>query len=181
MQRDAAEEDGEHGDPLEVLAERLEEIAVLDAITQDTEGDVADEREDEDDGDVDLERVNIVVVEPAVVKSDQEVVEDGEDPGGANGVVCTDVSHDGDFGGEGHVGGEEDHEKTGKRAASEPVFERIKDQFVAAVGIPAQALACGLDGGCLVTYFSQRFSSSYTVRETPSLNPSPLYAARRTV
>ncbi|KAH9875709.1 hypothetical protein IAQ61_003173 [Plenodomus lingam] len=71
----------------------------------------------------------------AVEEADEEVVEQSEEPGGADGVVCADVGEDCNFGGEGHGGGEEGAEEEGERAGGGPVFEWVEDEFVAAVGI----------------------------------------------
>jgi hypothetical protein len=127
VQRNTTEEDCKHGYPFEVLAKCLENVAIFDTVAQDAEGYITDEREDEDDGDVNFEAVDVVVIEPAVEEADQKVVEYGEDPGRSDGVVGTDVGHDGDFGGKRHVGGEESHEETGERTALEPVLEWVKD------------------------------------------------------
>lgn len=75
------------------------------------------------------------MIEPAVEEADEEVIQDGEDPRGPDGVVCADVGHDGDFGGERHVRGEEDPEEAGDGATLGPFVEGVEDHFVAAVRI----------------------------------------------
>ena len=66
VDRDAAEEDGQEGQPSEVFEEGTDKTAAFGAVAQDGEGDGPQTLEDDDDGEVDLETVDVVVaVEPA--------------------------------------------------------------------------------------------------------------------
>lgn len=96
-------------------------------VPDDGQADVSENGEDEDNGKVHLEAVDVVVVQRAVEEADQEVVHDGEGPGGADGVVGADVCHDGDFGRQGDVGEEEVEEETCEGAFEDPVSERVED------------------------------------------------------
>lgn len=67
------------------------------AVTHDCEGDVTETVEDDDDGEPDFPRVDVVFVQVAIEPSDGEVIGGGQDPGGADGVVSADVGEDGDL------------------------------------------------------------------------------------
>ena len=60
---DAAEEDVEHEDPLEVLEERREEGFLAGAIAKHGKGNHAGATEDDDDGKEDAEGIDVVVIE----------------------------------------------------------------------------------------------------------------------
>ena len=91
--------------------------------------------EDDDDGEIDLEAVDVVVVEVPVEPADEEVVGDGEDPRTADGVVGPDVRHDGDLGHERHVASDEFAEKRRHGPARGPVAVGMEDEFRAAIGV----------------------------------------------
>ena len=118
VQRDAAEEDGEEGDPADVFPEGGEEAIFAGAVAQDGEGDVAADVEDGDDGEVDLEAVEVVVIEGTVEPAHEEIVHEGEEPGRAQRVVGADVGEDGELGGEGYAGEEEAAEEFGEGAVA---------------------------------------------------------------
>ena len=71
----------------------------------------------------------------AVKPTDQKVICQRQEPGGANGVVGADVSHDGQFAWQWHVGAHEHSEERGERTFSEPVAKGVEDQFAAAIGV----------------------------------------------
>ena len=60
---DAAEEDEEHEEPFEVLAEGAEEGAFADPVAHGGEGDVAEAVEDDDQSDPDVPGVDVVLVD----------------------------------------------------------------------------------------------------------------------
>jgi hypothetical protein len=137
---DATKKDSKHGDPFEILPQATEERSAFvamsharkrllvydgrffdDAIPDYGERNASGDGEDENNGDVHFEAVNVVVIEPAVEEADEEVVEDGEEPGGADGVVGANVGHDGYLGGERHVGHDEGEEETCEGAFEDPI------------------------------------------------------------
>ena len=142
VEADAAEEDAEQRDPLEVLEDGGGQALLADAVAEDGEGEVAEGGEDEDEGEVDLEGVEVVVVQEAVEPADGEVVDDGEDPGAGDGVVGADVGHDGDLAGQRHAREHEVLEQRRQRALEHPVLERVEDELRAAVRVllPARQL-----------------------------------------
>ena len=73
VQADPAQEDRQHGDPGEVLEEGAEEGFLFRAVAKDAEREIAEGAEDEDDGEVDFEAVDVVVVEMAVEPADNAV------------------------------------------------------------------------------------------------------------
>lgn len=75
------------------------------------------------------------MIQSAIEPTDDAVVEQGQDPGGADGVVRADVSHDGQFRGQRHVTGDEVPEERGQRAFCEPLCKGVKDQLGASIGI----------------------------------------------
>jgi len=77
VERDAGEEDDHEWHPLEVLEEGRDKALFLHAVAEDSEGHVTNTGEDDDDGDVDFEGIEVVVVEPSVVPTDGKVVEHG--------------------------------------------------------------------------------------------------------
>ena len=135
MEGETAEENNQEEDPLVVFVHGPKEATVGVTVAQDRERQVADSREDDDDGEEDLERVDVIVVQEAVEPADSEVVEQRQDPGRADGVVSTDVSHDGEFRRQRHAGPDEVAEELGERPAHEPVADRVEEQLVAAVGV----------------------------------------------
>jgi len=142
----AAEEGREEEQPLEVLEEAGHETAGFGAVADDGETDGAKGLEDDDDAEVDLEGVDVVLVEMAVEPANEEVVCYCEGPGGAEREVRANVGHDGDFAHPGHVGPDEAAEKWGEGAAGEPVFERVEEEFGAAVGVFLPAGEFVVDG-----------------------------------
>ena len=104
---DAAKEDEEHEEPLEVLGQSGQEGALACAVTHRGEREIAKTVEDDDERDPDLPAVDVVLVDVALEPADDEVVGNGHDPGGADGVVSADVGDDIDFGSDGHVGPDE--------------------------------------------------------------------------
>ena len=91
VERQTTKEDGKHENPLEVLEEGAEEGSVADTVTHDGERDVTETVEDNDQREPDFPRVEVVLVEVSVVPAHDKVVDGGKNPGGANGVVGTNV------------------------------------------------------------------------------------------
>jgi hypothetical protein len=50
------------------------------------------------------EGVDVVVIQPTIEETNQKVVEQGQDPRRTEGIVCANVSHDGDLRRQWHVG-----------------------------------------------------------------------------
>jgi hypothetical protein len=167
VKRSATEENSKHGDPFHVLPQGAEKASVLNAVSDHGERRIAGNSEDEDDGDVDLKAVDVIVVERTVEEANEEVVEDCEEPGRPDGVVGTNVGHNRDLGGKRNVGEDKGKEEAGEGALPDPVAQGIEDELVATVSIPVVELASEARNGCdeQATYFSQRFSSSYTVSD----------------
>ena len=91
MQGETTQEDCEHEGPLHVLEERVQEGAFTDTVAHDCQSDVAETIENNDDGEPDLPRIDVVFIEVTVVPSDGEVVGCGHDPGGTDGIVGSDI------------------------------------------------------------------------------------------
>lgn len=77
VERQAAEEDGHHGGPLEVLKQRAQQGALARAVPDHGEGYPADEVENHQERDEDLPGGEIEVVERVVKPANEEVVDDG--------------------------------------------------------------------------------------------------------
>jgi hypothetical protein len=135
MHGETAEEDGHHGDPHEVGDESAEQVLLVGTVAKDGEGDVTETGENDKDGEVDLERIQVVLVLVRVVPAEKEVVENGQDPSAADGVVSTDVGHDSKLRRKGHSGADEVAEELGERTASRPVADRVEQELVASVGV----------------------------------------------
>jgi hypothetical protein len=153
VKRKAAEEDGEHKDPFEVLEERGEEGVGSEAVAQDSEGDVSEACEDNHDGEPvdgvskiasyektmeehDLPNfpgIDVVLVNISIVPPNRKVVCSRHDPSSANRVVRANVGDNGDFTREANIREQELAEKRRKRTSYEPESEGVKEQFVAAV------------------------------------------------
>jgi hypothetical protein len=140
VERDTTKEDCEHGDPFQVLSEAAEQCPLLDTISDRDQRDIAGYSEDENNGDVYFEAVDVVVIERSVKETDEEIVDHCEDPGGSDGVVGANVGHDSNLGGKRHVGHEEGEKEARERAFEDPLVERVEDEFVAAVSISAVVL-----------------------------------------
>ena len=130
---EAAEEDGEHEDPLDVFEQGAEEGFLADSVAHDCQGDVAEAIEDNDDREPDLPGVDVVLVEVSVEPADGEVIHRGHDPGSADGVVGTNVGDDGDLGGEADVGEEETAEERGEGTLIDPSAHRVEEELVASI------------------------------------------------
>jgi hypothetical protein len=152
MQRQAAKEDGEHKNPLEVLEERGEEGVGSEAVAEDGEGDVAQTCEDDHEGEPaivntnlifwgrkgglpDSPAVDIVLVEIAVIPTNCHVVRCCHDPRRADGVVCSNVRNNGDLTSEADVREQKLAEKRCEGTSHEPEPEWVEQQLVAAVRI----------------------------------------------
>jgi hypothetical protein len=59
VERNSAEKDGEQGDPFEVFPETAEDATFFYAVAEDAEGEVAQNSEDEDNGEVDWSCVSM--------------------------------------------------------------------------------------------------------------------------
>lgn len=105
------------------------------SLPHDGESDVTKTVEDDDERDPDFPAVNVVAVEVPIEPADSKVVDGGENPCGADGVVSTDVGDDGNLGRKANVGEEEAAEKRGEWATGDPETKRVEKEFVAAVGI----------------------------------------------
>lgn len=106
VETDAAEEDGEHGHPHEVLEEGAEERLLAETVTKDGETDVSETGEDDEEGDENLPRFDVEGVDVPVLPSDEEVVQDREGKSKGQGVVGGDVCENCDLRGHLHVGPE---------------------------------------------------------------------------
>lgn len=82
VQADAAKENGQHGDPGEVFEEGGKKGMRLGAVAEDAEGEVAEEAEDQDDGEVDLEAVDVIMIQMAVEPADDAVAGERRSAGG---------------------------------------------------------------------------------------------------
>lgn len=91
--------------------------------------------EDNDDGEPDLPRVDVVLVEVAVVPTDGEVVGRSHDPCCSNGVVGADVGYDGNLGGESNIGEQELPEQGSEWTSPQPDSKRVEQKLVASIGI----------------------------------------------
>jgi hypothetical protein len=111
------------------------ERLLVQTVPQDSERNVTKAGEDDDHGDENSKRVEIILVVQAVKIAGQEVVEEGDDPRRSDGIVSAYVTADGDLLGEGDAGAQEFPEEWRYRASSEPVPQRVEHQLIATVGI----------------------------------------------
>jgi hypothetical protein len=117
-----------------------EETLFRESVAEDGESNVTQGTEHDDQGEVDLERIEIVVIKVAIEPADKEVVCKSQDPRCADCVVCPDICHNGDLGGKTNIRGEELSEERSKRTASKPESEWMEQQFVAAVSVLLPAI-----------------------------------------
>lgn len=132
---DAAEEDEKEEEPFEVLDKRRNECSLAGPVAESGERDVAEAVEDYDERNPDVPRIDIVLVNVALVPTDDDVVDDRHDPGGADGVVGSDVGDDVDLGGDRHVGAQEATEERRKWTANKPEADRVEHELVTAVSV----------------------------------------------
>lgn len=104
METDAAEEDGEHGHPHEVLEKSAEERLLAETVTEDSETDVSKTREDDEKSDENLPRFDVERVNVAVLPSNEEVVQEREGKTEGQSVVGGDVCENSNLRGHLHVG-----------------------------------------------------------------------------
>lgn len=130
---DAAKEDGEEGQLGDVFEEGAYEATAFGVVAQDGDADSAGRLEDNYNGEVDLEAINVVVVQVAVEPAYQGVGGQHKDPGGANSIVDADVRHNNDPGHEARVASDEFAEERCHWAARGPGAEGLEDEFGAAI------------------------------------------------
>lgn len=94
MEGEAAEEDGHHRCPVEVLPKGTEKGLLTRAVAEDGERDVADEVEDDDQGHEDFPGRHVKVIDAVDEPADEDVVHQAEGEAGANGEVRADVGRD---------------------------------------------------------------------------------------
>lgn len=80
VKRDATEKYCEEEDPFEVVNQSGQEILFIIADSENCQSEIANTVEDDNDGNVDLERIDVVVVQVAVVPSNEDVVSQRQDP-----------------------------------------------------------------------------------------------------
>lgn len=107
----------------------------FDTVAEDTERAITEDSEDDNDGEVDLERVEVVLVEMTVQQTSEEIIGKGEEPSGAESVVGTNVGHDSTLGWQGHTRLQEVDEKLGKDTLGRPLTDREEDQLVTSKGV----------------------------------------------
>lgn len=164
---EAAEEDGEHGDPFQVVDDcwcrlvavcRNEERArrgdekkgkgggirkltagkealLVRAVPKDGERTVAKSGEYHNDGAVNGERIEVVLIVEPFVPTGQEVVDQRQAPGRSNGVVRPDVRADSQLLGQSNTGAEELAEERSERSTDDPETEGVEQQLVTSVGV----------------------------------------------
>lgn len=135
MQRETTEEDCQHDRPFEVLEECIKQAPLADSVSHDCKSNVSETVEDDNDGEPNLPRIDVVFVQVTVVPSDSEVVGSRHDPCCTDSVVGTNVGNDGDFGGESDVGEQESAEKRGEGTLVNPFANWVEEKFVATVGV----------------------------------------------
>jgi len=116
MQAQPSKEDREQWQPLDVLAQRAEEGFLAETVALDRQGDVSEAVEDKHDGKPDFPGIEVVLVEVAIEEPDGEVVDEGQEPGNADGVVGADVGDCGDLAADRDVGADELAEEWSERA-----------------------------------------------------------------
>jgi hypothetical protein len=141
MERNSAEEDSKHGDPFQVFPKCAQQGSVLCPVSDHGEAGVTSNSENEDDGDIDLEAVDVIVVERAIEEANEEIVENREEPGRSEGVIGTDIGHDSELRRKRNIGEDEGKKEAGEGALPDPLAQRIKDELVATVSVPVYELA----------------------------------------
>ena len=96
--------------------------------------------------DEDLPRGNIELIDLIDEPTDNEIVGQCKRDCGCNGVVCADVSDDRDFGCDFDVGAQESAKERCDRPTSPPIFDRMENQLVTAVGVFLPAGQFIIDG-----------------------------------
>lgn len=135
VQRQTAQKDGQHDDPLEVFQQRHNERLLSDAVPHDGQRDIAQAVEDDDDAEPHLPAVDVVLVKIPIEPADSKVIGQGHDPRRPNGVVRANVADDGDLGCEADVGEQKATEQFGEWALVDPFAHRVEEKLVAAVGV----------------------------------------------
>lgn len=145
MEWNTTKEDGKERHPLEVLQQARKESLLSQAVSQNGESDIGHEGEDDQQGEEDLPRVCVKLINVAVVPTDHEVVDNGEGKTSGNGVVGEDVTNGRDLGAERH--GREQHaeEKPGERSLPRPGPDGVEDQLVNTIRIPTFKLVPNSD------------------------------------
>lgn len=100
MHRYSTHKDKKHRHPFIVFKERGQERFAFTTEAKDGESQVAGSAEDDDNRDPKIEGGVVVVVQVENVPALDEVVQDSQRPCGGNGVVGTDIGHQGEFRGE---------------------------------------------------------------------------------
>lgn len=93
--------------PFQILKQRRKPSAFSNSISHRRQRDVSESVEDNDNGEPDFPAVNVVLVQVSIKPANGEIIGNGQNPCGANGVVGPNVADNGDFGGEADVGEEE--------------------------------------------------------------------------
>lgn len=75
------------------------------------------------------------MVQVTIEPTNEEVIGKRQDPGSTNGIVGTDISHDGNLGSETNVGSEELLEERREGTTSGPFAEGVEQEFVTAVSV----------------------------------------------
>ncbi len=135
----------------------FEETSFVIAVSHGGQCEVTKAVENDDDGEPHFPRIDVVFVEIAVEPSDGEVIGSRHDPGCANGIVCTDIRHDGDFGGEPDVGKQELAEKRRERSFPDPHAHRVEQEFVASIRVffPSGQFVIHRQGNSLLETFAR--------------------------
>lgn len=110
-----------------------EQSLLVQPIPQDGKGEVAKTCENDNDGNIDGERVHEELVIQSKEPSGEEVVQESENPAGPDGIIRADVGGNGELLREVNIREEERSEQRRKRAASRPVYKGMKQQLIAAV------------------------------------------------
>ena len=152
----AAEEDAEHEDPFEVFEDcgtergqlrgvrekdgtrKLTSIAkrpLADTIAHDGQGDVAQTVEDDDDGEPDFPRIDVILVEVAIEPTDGKVVGSRHDPRSADSVVSTDIGNNGNLRREADIREQKLPKEFRERTPIRPLTEGMEKKFVATIGV----------------------------------------------
>lgn len=135
MDRETTEENNEHRHPFDVLEERSKQSLLTDTVAHDSQRDVTETDEDNDQTEPHIPGVEVVLVEVSVEPTDGEVVDERQDPGGTNSVVCSNVRQNSNLGSHTNLGDQELVAKRRERTLCEPHVQRVEEQLVAAIGV----------------------------------------------
>ena len=108
---------------------------LADTIAHDGQGDVAQTIKDDDDGEPDFPRIDVILVEVAIEPANRKVVGGRHDPRSADSVVGTDIGNNGNLRREADIREQKLPKEFRERTPIGPLTKGMEKKFVAAIGV----------------------------------------------